>query len=258
MRDFNQGHVSSLMPAFKDGIMSQFDFDAYTDVYAPVVFFGVYSRHDLSVVNSHKGKKIVVFMGVDMDKYAKRVSRNSDTYFVSYGPYKKKLEEIGLKVYECNMPVKDYSDFKPVELGKNIYVYLGYNGNRKGHYKWNEVIKPLIEKFGDRVIYTSGKTPTQLRDDFYSTCFAYVKPNPTAGSTTMWEVGHMGIRTFTQGHQELGYGNLVNYKNVKDLISMLEQEEERIGQVRQDVAYATDAAINKSEDWLNLSFYESR
>jgi len=84
MRDFNQAHVSHLMPAFKDGIMSQFDFDAYTDVHAPVVFFGVYSRHDLSVVNSHKGKKIVVFMGVDMDKHAERVNRNSDTYFVSY------------------------------------------------------------------------------------------------------------------------------------------------------------------------------
>jgi hypothetical protein len=256
MRDFFQAHVSDRMPKFKPGIMRRWFFDPYEDKTKPVVFFGVYSRRDIKLMNDHVGPKIIVFLGNDINFHGHRWKDDPNAVHISYGPFKKKLEDLGVRVYNHVTPMKDYSYWKPVPLGDKIYVYKGLLGKRLNHYKWKEVIEPLIEEFGDRVIWTDGKTEQQLKDDYYSKCFAYVKPNPIGGSTSMWELGHMGRRTFTQGHSDLGFDFTVNYSDVNDLIDKIKLEESRIGEIRSDVYEAATSSLCHSEDWLSTEYYE--
>ena len=72
----------------------------------------------------------------------------------------------------------------------------------------------------------------------------------------MWELGHMGRRTFTQGHSDLGFDFTVNYSDVNDLIDKIKSEESRIGEIRSDVYEAATSSLCHSEDWLSTEYYE--
>lgn len=233
-------------------------FDSYTSNRDPVVFFGVYSMNDIKKIHAHLGLKIIVFLGNDINFHGSYWKDDPNAYHVSYGPFKTKLEDLGVKVYDFVLPLKNYDYWQPVTLGDKIYVYKGYLGNRASHYKWNEIVEPLIQKFKDKVIWTFGQSERDLKLNFYSDCFAYVKPTPIGGSTAMWELGHMGIRTFTQEHDHLNFGNTVDYENVDDLFLKIESEMSRIGTVRKDVSEMTSKSLHQSEDWLCLDYYESR
>lgn len=254
-RKFFQAYVSRMMPKFKPAIMRRWFFDTYEDNTKPVVFFGVYQNRDIELIKNHKGPKIIVFLGNDIDRHGHLFKDDPNAYHVSYGPFKDKLEALGVKVYHHVTPLKEYDYWKPVPLGDCIYVYKGYIRDRKKHYKWDEVIQPLIDEFGDKVIWTNRQTERDLKLNHYSKCFAYVKPTPIGGSTAMWELGHMGIRSFTQEHDHLNFGHTVDYKDVDDLILKLKEEKSRIGQVRDDVALAASNALDGNENWLSYEYY---
>lgn len=254
-RDFFQAHVSHMMPKFKPAIMRRWFFDPYKDRTKPVVFFGVYGKREIKLINDHVGPKIIVFLGNDINFHGHQWKDDPNAYHVSYGPFKDRLEALGVKVYNHVTALKEYDYWKPVPLGDSIYVYKGQRGSRANHYKWKEVIEPLIEEFGDKVIWTYGKTERDLKLNYYSKCFAYVKPTPIGGSTAMWELGHMGIRTFTQGHDHLNFGHTVDYKDLDDLFSKLKDEMSRIGEVRDDVALETSKCFDGNEDWLSYEYY---
>ena len=61
MRDFNQCHVGPWVGFFGKAFMKRWNFKPYTDIYAPVVFFGVNLQHEL--INNHKGPKILITSG---------------------------------------------------------------------------------------------------------------------------------------------------------------------------------------------------
>ena len=56
MRDFNQCHVGPHVQFFGKAFMKRWNFKPYTDIYAPVVFFGVNRQHEL--INTVSGSPI--------------------------------------------------------------------------------------------------------------------------------------------------------------------------------------------------------
>ena len=101
------------------------------------------------------------------------------------------------------LPIKKFDNLKPTKLGKNIYVYIGQPHNKRYEYfKFDEVIIPLIENFGEnRVIWVKGNSHVNFKslvENYYNDCFVFVKPNIKGGSTTMWELAHMGRKTISQ------------------------------------------------------------
>ena len=257
MRDFNRAVVSNGVWPFREGIFKRWSFEKYSDVNKPSVFFGVYGQEDIDRINRHRGEKIIVFMGNDINHYGHLWKDDPKAFHVSYGPYRKNLESKGVKVFNHVTPFKSYSRYKPNKLGDCIYVYKGFISSRPKHYGWQSIVEPLIKEFGRRVICTARQSEEDLKNNFYSKCFAYVKPNPTGGSTTMWEMAHMGRRTFTQGHSDLGFGFTEDYTDVNDLIEKLKKEESKIGTIPLEVCYSAIEALDDTDDWLKRSYYEN-
>lgn len=257
MRDFNQAYVSNILPHFKKGFMDKWGFEEYTDPTRPAVFLGLYSPEDIQIFKNHKSYKILHFGGNDFHPSQIEIVKNSpNTFLVGYGWLGEGLLKNNLSYKEIIIPLKSYDEFIPTPLGENIYIYKGLHGNRPEYFKWDEVIKPLQQFFGeDRIIYTEFKSIEELKKDYYNNCFVYVKTNDRGGSTTMWELGHMGRKTisFNQGNLP----NVLNFNTLDDIIQHIMEESTKIGTIQEEVAKQTYDVMINSDKWLNIDYYES-
>jgi hypothetical protein len=261
IKDFNQIWVSKHgVEFFEDGVKLRWGLDEYHDETKPAVFFGMYHNDDLQKMMNHSGPKIVIWGGNDMQSkqlnFVSELQKTQKIWTWAYpGEFSNILSSYNIDHKKLYIALKDYSNFKPIKLGENIYVYKGVHGNRPGHYKWNEIVNPLIDTFGsDRVIYANHLPMGDLIQNVYKNCFAYVKPNPKGGCTTMWELGHMGIKTIGKSHERLGMFR--EYSDLDNLISLILEESNFIGTIRTDVSDATKQ-IFTGEEWLTLDFWEN-
>lgn len=257
MRDFDQAYVSDVLPHFKKGFMDKWGFKEYTDPTKPAVFLGLYSSKDINVFKNHKSYKILHFGGNDFHSPQIEIVRNSpNTFLVGYGWLGEGLIQNNLPYKEVIVPLKSYDEFTPTPLGENIYIYKGLHGTRYDYFKWNEIVKPLQQVFGeDRIIYTEHKSIEEVRENYYNNCFVYVKPNERGGSTSMWELGHMGRKTITFNQGNLP--NVLNFVTLDDIIQHIMEESTKIGTIQKEVAKQTYDVMINSDKWLNIDYYES-
>lgn len=263
--DFTQSYISPALVDFKQDFNAKWGLQDYTDINAPLVFFGMYGQEDANVFVQHKGPKIVVWGGNDMhpgqlNLVKQHVDLGNTFTFAPPGAFDETLTKFNIKHKTCYIPNKDYSKFKPTPLGENIYVYMGRPDNRRPDYfKFNEAIAPLIQVFGeDRVKWVWQEEKQTLPMDkliekYYNDCFVYVKPNNRGGVTSMYDLAHMGRRTIGKGESNLP--NFTEYSDVHNLIDLIVEESKYIGQIREDVATSLNNHFLGNE-WLNLSFWK--
>lgn len=254
MRDFKQAYVSNILPHFKKGFMEKWGFKEYTDPNSPAVFLGIYSQQDMNVFRQHKSYKILHFGGNDLHPPQINLVKNeSKVFLVGYGWIGEVFRINNLRYKEVIIPLKDFSEFTPTVLGDKIYIYKGIYGDRPDYFKWQKVVEPLQKTFGkDRIIFTNHKPIEQLKEEYYNNCFVYVKPNERGGSTSMWELGHMGRKTITFNQGDVP--NVLNYKSFDEIVSHIKNEESKIGTLQNEVSEQTKN-IFVGEEWLNLDFY---
>lgn len=261
IQDFNQAWVSQHgVEFFEDGFRKVWNLGPYLDITSPTVFFGVYHKNDLEKIKNHKGPKIIIWGGNDMQPYqlqefSKLQNQQPQTYTWAYpGEFSNILTSYNITHKPLHIAIKDYSQFKPIPLGENIYVYKGVHGNRPDHYKWDEIVKPLIKVFGeDRITFTNHLPIDELIDKVYKNCFVYVKPNPKGGCTTMWELGHMGIKTIGKSHPNIDI--FTEYNDIHHLIDLIVEESKYIGKIRKDISTITKNIFTGTE-WLTLKFWD--
>ena len=124
----------------------------------------LYSDKDRSVLANHKNKSLVIWGGKDMS-YEKSltlvkslVDKKISATWVYPGFFSKILDNYNIKHKKIYIPIKDYNPFQPEVLGDKIYCYKGVLGNRGDYFKWNEIIKPLIDRYGlEKIIFTEKK-----------------------------------------------------------------------------------------------------
>lgn len=261
MKSFNQIYVSNtLEAAFGENIRGKWGLRKYDDIESPAIFFGLYKEEDISKLMKHRGISLVIWGGGDMrDNALKQVKRKIDlgrTYtFTNPGAFSGMLRSRRIKHKSFYLPIKDFSMFKPVELGDKIYVYKGWKGNRADYFKWDDVIVPIAKHFGnDRILYADNVSIEELIENYYSKCFVYVKPNPKGGCTTMWELGHMGIKTISTGPGPAP--NVINFRNTKEIIKLIEMEESKIGSFQEKVSNETIKCLDLNSDWLKIKFWK--
>ncbi len=261
IQDFNQCWVSQHgIQFFEEGFKSTWDLGSYSDENAPAVFFGMYHQDDVVKMTNHKGPKIIIWGGNDMQhpqlQYVSNLQKTQKIYSWAYpGEFSDVLTKYDIEHKQLYVALKDYSNFSPITLGENIYVYKGYSGNRSSHYKFDEVVNPLIEVFGsDRITFTNDLPIEELIENVYKKCFVYVKPNPKGGCTTMFELGHMGMRTLGNNHKNLDCFS--DYQNdIHKLIGLIMEESKYIGKKREDIVSATKGEFTGKE-WLTLEFWK--
>lgn len=258
--DFRQVHTSNVLEQyFGSNFRSKWTLDYYSDSNKPCIFLGLYEQDDVEKLTAHKGEKILIWGGGDMEppklKFISDLQKQQNIFVWGYpGEFSNILSLYGIEHKPLHIPLKDYSNFKPSPLGENIYVYKGIHGNRPEYFRWNEIVGPLIEVFGkDRIISADHLPIEDLVEKVYKNCFVYVKPNPKGGCTTMFELGHMGIRTIGKGHQSLDY--FTEYTDIYQLVDLIVEESKHIGQIRTEVADLAKKAFT-GEEWLSLSFWK--
>lgn len=258
MKDFTQAYISNGLLHFKEEFLNKWELKEYNDPYKPCVFFGLYSQQDVNNFLNHKSYKIISLGGNDMHppqlKILKDVVDFKKTfYWQAPGVPSNIAKQYNIPHKSLFIAMKDYSAYSPCPLGENIYVYKGVHGNRPDYFKFNSVISPLIEVFGeDRITYTEFKTPQELIENYYKDCFVYVKPNDLGGATSMFELAHMGRKTLGGGFPNLDY--LVNYKDIYHLIDLIQEEAKYMGTIREEISIqAKNTFIG--DEWLNLSYW---
>ena len=123
MKDFKQCCIGGYVGFFGEDFMKRWNLKPYTDINAPVVFFGV--NHQNELINNHKGPKILITTGAhDLPDW--NVVKNRNNLFVI------RPDEIGHcptnVIWKKEMiELKDFSIFKPNKLGDKIYFYSGFS-----------------------------------------------------------------------------------------------------------------------------------
>lgn len=255
--DFTQAHVSSTIKQyFELGFRSRWDLEEYSDPKRPCIFFGLYTEEDRKIFLNHKSYSIVIWGGGEfVNGNILLAASKEKCILVGYGWMIEKYEALGIPYQKLIIPVKDYSRFKPSPLGDKIYVYAGIHGNRHGYFKWDSIIKPLMNEYGeDRFIYTSFRSIDELVEEYYSKCFLYIKPNEKGGSTAMWELGLMGRKTVANSQGSLP--NVLGYTSINDIKEIIDTEAKKIGTVQETLAEEVNDCIMNTNEWLNLLYYE--
>ena len=256
----SQARVSpTLEKHFGKEFRSKWKLEKYSNPNKPAVFLGLYKNEDLEAFMSHKSFRIFILGGSDMTQSTlsrlQGVMNDGRTFTWMYpGKISNILSQNNIPHKQLYIPLKDYSQFKPVPLGDKIYVYRGAIRQNPSYYKWKEIVEPLMSHFGkNRILFTQGQNVQSLVKNVYPQSFVYIKPNEKGGNTTMWEVGHMGIKTLGKGQQTLP--NFTEYTDLSNLVSLIEAEEKYIGTTRTDVADGLNK-IFKGPEWLDLSFWK--
>ncbi len=258
---FDQVKISeTLEPFFGENFRSKWNLKKYKNPNKPTIFLGLYSKNDLEDFKNHKSTSIVIWGGADIKSKTLSEVRNSILYGKCYtfaypGEFSKLLTEEDIPHKTLHLEIKDYSNFKPTPLGDKIYIYRGASKTNLEYYKWEEIVEPLIKEFGEnKILFTDNKQIDDLMENYYNKCFVYVKPNPKGGCTSMFELGMMGRRTLGIGH--IGLENFTEYKNIDDLIRLINIESKYIGQVREEVSIQT-ANCFVGQEWLQLDFWKN-
>jgi len=254
---FKQVCVSSSLIYFKEFFKKKWGLVDYYSVDEPAIFFGLYNKQEIQRFTNHKGLKMVIWGGADQSVSKFKKVRDT-TNFVGSPVYRPPLlesfKEIKYPYREIILPFKDYSTLKATPLGEKIYVYKGLGGNRGDYYKWNEFITPLMNHFGkDRFIYSQNQKMDYVINNLYNESFIYIKPNEKGGSTTMWELAHMGRKTVSKNQGDIP--NVINFNDVESIIEIIKKEENKIGTVQSEVIEQTQKCMVNSRDWLNVKFW---
>lgn len=256
-----QAYISSSLSYFKNGLLKKWGLVEYNNSNEPAFFLGLYNHKDMDVLRKHKTYKLLYFGGSDFTinklKQIDLVKSTDKIICVGYGGewIKNGCKKHNIPFSDERVLIRSFNDFKPSVLGDKIYVYKGFDGNKLSHYGWDDTIKPLIEEFGeDRFIYGSNVSLSELKNNYYEKSFIYIKPNESAGSTTMYELGFMGRKTITNGHDI--FPNTLNYKTIYDIVEHIKNEEIKIGTTQINVSKELFDFCDNGDKWLDIGNYK--
>ena len=243
---------------FGKNFRKKWNLKKYYNPNKPSVFLGLFSDDDFDLFNNHKSLAVFLPAGGEIlretDKLLKALKNKEDSHIVSYGKIGSFFKNNSIFFHELNISVKSYDDFTPVRLGNKVYYYLGVNGDRHLELGYEEIIKPLIDEFGEELFTTAQNMPIdKLHENFYKDCFLYIQPQPSSGLTTMFELGHMGIMTASNFTNELP--NVINYKSLEDLKKIIENEKKKIGTIQNEISQKVKNSFFQKDDWLNTNYY---
>ena len=185
-----QLRTSPTIKFFHETFRRKYDFQEYSDINKPALFFGVYKESDRRAIQEHKGIKIIWFAGSD-SLMIKDISFLKDATVIAESDWiRRDFDKLGIKYEAISFCMDDLYAWRAVPLGKSLYWYGA------GSSKYGKQYLPVVRKaFPDLNIITNDAhtVPRNEMPKIYADCFANVRPVEHDGfSQTVAEMGLMG------------------------------------------------------------------
>ena len=195
-----------------------------------IIYFGVYSKEDIDILNSLEGNKYILFKNTDVDilfsdkelkeefdkidnKYILCSSENICCRLKYYGYY----DYINIKIN-----LVDNEIFKSVEnRGNSIFINNGFNNN-KPHYYGKKIIDELVKRNPNyNYIYSNEMDISYDKMiEIYKKCFIGLRVSNGEGLFLMEnEMYSMGIKTINNNSM-----NGLKWESVEDIETIIKNE----------------------------------
>ena len=224
-------HVSDSLIHFKERIMNKFNLkQCNLDSKQTSFFFGMYTKKDVEMIESYKGRVLLIFGGSDlhMIRLLKRrdniflvfISQNLIDRYLQYA----KIYKFNYLYTRIHLNMVDTSIFKPIrgKPGKSIYIYDGFkNSDLKSRINIYNIktinnVKKLLPNF--KYIHSSDNL-VEYKDmpTIYKKCFIGLRLTLADGNAnTVQEFEAMNIPII---HNQSDYG--IKWKNEYDIASII-------------------------------------
>jgi hypothetical protein len=220
----NQCVVSLSLKHFETRFMEKYNLKKYSDIRAPVIYFGIYCDKDIHEYSIHCGKKYIIFGGSDINFIEKQNTNfNNAMCFSISQNIKKRLDNLNIKNHYIQFSLLDKKIFKSVEkenLGSKIYIYNGYSKNQEDKYGkkiYEEVMKKLPQY--EYILSNTLNVPYEKMPEIYSQCFIGLRLTQNDGNAnTVQEMVSMKIPIVHNGEQ----GGIA-WNNVDDVVNIIER-----------------------------------
>jgi hypothetical protein len=251
----SQCHISVSLHFFKEDFKKKWGLVDYYSTDLPCLFFGCYKEEDILKIKEHKGLKVVLFAGADIENVL-RFDKSDNVNVISDAMicWEKfnTLNNIRNSIF-LRLPIKDYSSFYPVPLGDKIYSYQGIPDKRCELQYRHDLLDKVINHFGkDNVIVGfRGNSLDFVKENYYAQSFINLQLNPMAGQVTSFEMAHMGRKSIS--NYPAPY--CLPYSSVDDIIRLIESEKNKAGNVNQ-VSESVKNFMCKDDRWLDTEFWK--
>lgn len=244
-----QVRFSKAVRFFEQGMCKRWGVTTYKDPDAPCLFAGVYNKKDVSVINKHRGLKVVwnngrvrpnLFLKLNPKNLVVCKYTDSIDHSMLEGKY---------RIKNARFEIKDYSLFSPTPLGDSICVYLGSEGHKHGlGYEQVEQLKKITQH---PILYSWARemTRAQLKERIYNNCFVYFKPAIVGGVETANELALMGRKTVSNAKDEY----YIPYDSIEHAAQIIDKEAEKIGTMVGSVL--NENYFYTGEEWMQEEFW---
>jgi hypothetical protein len=174
---------------------------------------------------------------------------NKENLYVFDGPHIDK--NLGLKTKKIEIEFKDYSLFKPNELGNKIYCYM----RDKVEFKYN-IVQEIQKKinyeiiFGGMGVYVETYLNIEkLKQEFYDKCFLNLNLSEKHGFVTIRELGLMGRKTII--NTPYTFPSTIKFNDVDHIIELIEIESKKIGTIQESIN-----PHHEGNEWLLTNYWK--
>ena len=245
--------VSNSVKFFESKMKKKYNTKDYTDIYEPVVFFGMYLEEDYHLVINHKGPKAIVWCGTDALNIKRRKSWHLDIrncINVSMSDFvKDSLSTCSINSTKIPItPTKLSINVKP--KGKSIYWY--YSREDRRDFYGGTIIDQIKTLRDYEIIEANSETfnEDQLQT-IYEKCFLCLRLTDHDGlSNTVVEFGLMGKKCIHNNDLP----NCIPYdkNDINDIIDKIDEEYKKIGESDQELANSVYKYLIKGSDLSSI------
>lgn len=221
--EIKQLYISKALEHLKKRVVKKLHLNDYESKEKNTLFFGIYNKNDLNVLNNHKGNKYLMFGGSDC--YTKLIPKIEKIKIVKiyaisndiYNEVKKYFSEDKIEYYDLDLV--DYEIFKPIEIyGKKIFVCDGIskkNPKRRKIYNL-DMIEEIMNKLPKyKFIFSSELNyPNEKMPEIYKKCFIGLRlTNKDGNCNTVKEMKALRIPII---HNQSDYG--IKWNSINDIV----------------------------------------
>lgn len=268
-----QMRISKTITFFKKDLLTRYNLKDYHDPCKPAFFYGIYTKTDMYALDNHKGMKVIIWSGSDINNYKtedyiNKIKKIKNVYYISNSMYiSKSMDHYNLLYKQLPICGIDTSRFKSIKNGNCIYIYTSATKpSIYGKQLYEQVIARLPQfKFiiaanklsvdtakdrgiDNKVQYFNKKNMLNV----YRKCFIGLRLTDHDGiSYTVVELGLCGIRCIHNGHQP----NAIKYNDVDDIVNSIIIESKKIGKIDHDISKNTRNWLNIGPNWKLTNYY---